>query len=48
MNDCDKLKQALLVKFSLTEEDVRKKFYNSKQGPGETASQYFRISLING
>ena len=40
MNDYDKLKQASLVKFSLTEEDFRKKLYNSKQGPGETVSQY--------
>ena len=40
MNDYDELKQALLFKFSLTEEDFRKTFYNSKQGPGDTASQY--------
>ena len=40
MNDYDKRKHALLVKFSLTEENFRKTFYSSKQGPGETASQH--------
>ena len=27
-----------MVRFSLTEEDFRKKFYNNKHVPGETAS----------
>ena len=40
MNKYDTLKQALLAKFSLSEEDLRKTFYDSKQGPGEIASQY--------
>ena len=40
MNKYDTLKQALLAKFSLSEEDLRKIFYDSKQGPGEIASQY--------
>ena len=40
MNEYDKLSQALLVKFSRSEQDLRKIFYNRKHCPGEITSQY--------
>ena len=45
-NDYDKLRDALLKRYQLTEEGFRQKFRNSKQEIGETAGQ-FVIRLSN-
>ena len=45
-NDYDKLREALLKRYQLTEEGFRQKFRNSKQEVGETAGQ-FVIRLNN-
>ena len=44
--DYDKLSDALLKRYQLTEEDFRKKFRSSKQDIGETAGQ-FVVRLSN-
>lgn len=40
IDNYDCLKDALLRRFQLTEEEFRQKFYNAKAEPGETAHQY--------
>ena len=39
-NDYDCLKEAFLVRYSMTVEDFRKKFLNSRQSSSETATQF--------
>ena len=39
-NDYDCLKEALLIRYSMTVEDFRKKFLNSRQSSSETATQF--------